>query len=528
MNCKHVTALLSPWMEGELSEASHLQVRAHLDTCPACDAEYAALQRVVALLQNDAAAPQPAIPDLYATFQQRLVTQPVKASFWGGRNHRVSRTWLLPRLAVGLVGAGCVASAIKHKFFRYNAAEQTLMSAAYNLSLPHPEEPMHITEIRRTRTPEGSERTRLFHTWWHRGYSYARVLDQTSSADENRLPTASEFVLSCRYGTPGGTMLQWGPERANKTVRLEWIPSNPAQPTNGAIQYDAGRYAVWCRQIVEHGKTAQAHVEEESTPSIPDQYSVHIDDLKAGLGRLPTPSYIVDVPDALTLWFNKQGYVEHYQEGLRASGKELLEDTFIAYPQYPIPQLTAPDVPRNRPVALAYKLPVNNPLVPPERLVKPVWLTMREEEKDEVRHTIKLFAEMWRAHNVVRLRTMVDTERLLEITRPDKRAGLTGEDIWQRAWLDHLRRQPSWQYFTINVDFAFEAAPRLFDTVPLDVNEWNLDHALPGLNVLAWVNAQQADGQEYKTGVRLYLVKRPTGWKVVQFGQLRSGDSSIP
>ncbi len=216
-------------------------------------------------------------------------------------------------------------------------------------------------------------------------------------------------------------------------------------------------------------------------------------------------------------------------EQLRNSPDGLLyEDMFVDYPAEPLPQLAAPDLPPGRPIALAYKLPGKVTTVPPERLIKPVWLTMTKQEKAEIEGVVWTFTTAWKHHDAVLLRNTVDLDYPLEITRPDKRAGLTREDVWQRVWLKRMQSQPNWSYLVFNTDFAFESAPRLLDEVPLNVGEWNLDHTLPGLNVLAWMSAGLADGQEYKTAARFYLVKRPAGWKVSQFGLLHNGASSTP
>ena len=529
MNCKHVTKLISPLLDGELSEASSTQVRAHLDTCPACAAEATALQRATLLLQQDATSPQLPTHDLYAAFQERLVMQAAGTPVRSRQIRRTSPAWLLPRLAVCLVGAVCVVNILRHKFFPYNHTETALLTAAYNLSQSHNDEPMHITEIRRYRTPEGDERTRFFHTWWHKGYSYTRTMEQKPQHHSENNLTSSDFVLSYGYGTPGGTLLHWDAEgRTNKPVRLEWIPCDPTQRANYAIQYDADRYASWCRQIVKYGKTEQAQVQDGDTMSGPGQYSLHIDDMKSGLERSDGPDDSRTAPASLTLWFNTQGRLLHYQELQRESGKPLLQDTLIDYPQYPIPQIAAPDIPRNRPVALAYKPSRSNAPIPAERLVKPVWLTMTKKEKAEVEGAIWTFTVAWRTHNAGLLKSVVDLDTPLEITRPEKRAGLTREDVWQNVWLKRMQSWPDWRYLTFNTDFAFEAAPRLLDEVPLNVGEWNLDHSLPGLNVLAWMNGGLADGHEYKTGARFYLVKHPTGWKLSQFGLLHNGVSSAP
>lgn len=530
MNCKHIPNLLSPLLDGELSDNTAAQVRAHLDTCLVCAAELTAMQNAVALLQTDAAAPQLPTPDLYAAFQQRLVTQSTQTVFRSGRSRRASPAWLLPRLAVCVVGAVCVGNTLWHKFSPYNRAERYLLTAASSLSQNSAASPMHVNEIRRYRAPNGREFTRFFNTWWHNGYAYTRASEQKPPAAGGDAANPVDFALSYGYSTPGGVMLSWNAGNpANNLVRFDWVPSDPLHPINYAVQYNADRCASWFQQIVAHGKTAQAQVKVRDTSSNSGQYTLHIGDLKAGLKRSDGPEDTIDAPDALTMWFNGEGSLHHFQE-LRHSerGEPLREDTFVDYPAQPLPQIAAPNVPRNRPVVLAYKLPRITTPVPSEHLVKPVWLTMTAEEKKEVRHAIKIFAEIWRAHNAARLRNLVDTDRLLEITRPDKRAGLTSDNIWQRVWLDHLRQQPQWQYFAINVDFAFEAAPPLLDEVPFNVGEWNLDHTLPGLNVLAWVNAGLADGQEYKTGIRLYLVKRPTGWKVYQFGLMHTADASTP
>ncbi len=155
MKCKHVSNLLSPLLEGELSEAVGSQVRSHLDTCPVCANEQETLLRAVSLLQKDAAAPQMPLPDLYPAFQERLVTQPDKSSLWGGRKHRLTRAWLLPRLAVCIVGTLCVANTIRHKFFPYNSQERALLSAASSVSRYSNENSIHVNEIRHFRDAKG-------------------------------------------------------------------------------------------------------------------------------------------------------------------------------------------------------------------------------------------------------------------------------------------------------------------------------------------------------------------------------------
>ena len=531
MNCKHAANLLSPLLESELSPMEAAQVQAHLNTCPACATEFADLQRTALLLQTDAALPLPPLPHLYSDFQQRLVTQLAPAPFWGRRTSRISPAWLLPRLAVCVAGAIVAGNALQHRFFPYSRMERSLLAAASDLAR-HSESPMYVNEIRRFYTPDGQARTNFFYTWWDKGYSYERILQQMPRQSGKSAADSEDYKLSFRYYTPGGTIISWEAGNLNKRAYLEWIPTDPLgkSNTNYAIQYDADRYAGWLEQIAKSGKTAVGQAEQaEETNGKEPLRRLKIGDLKAGLKRTDGPNTGIDAPDALTLWFDSSGRIRHCEELQREQyGTPLNEDTLIEYPETPHPYIAAPDVPTYCPMLAGAKRLAKNAPVPPERLIKPVWLTMSAKEKEEVTHAIKIFAEMWRAHNAVRLREVVDTDYLLEMTRPDKRAGLTSESIWKRVWLDRLRQQPPWQYFAINVDFAFEAEPRLLDAVPLDVNEWTLENTLPGLNALAWINARRADNSDYKIGARLYLIKRPTGWKVYQFGLLRTGDAVTP
>lgn len=58
LNCEQVTALLSDWLDGELSPESASELEAHLKNCPACRSEAEKYRRTRELLR-DAALPAP-------------------------------------------------------------------------------------------------------------------------------------------------------------------------------------------------------------------------------------------------------------------------------------------------------------------------------------------------------------------------------------------------------------------------------------------------------------------------------------
>ena len=58
LNCEQVTALLSDWLDGELSPEASSEVEAHLKNCPACRSEAEKYRRTRELLR-DAALPAP-------------------------------------------------------------------------------------------------------------------------------------------------------------------------------------------------------------------------------------------------------------------------------------------------------------------------------------------------------------------------------------------------------------------------------------------------------------------------------------
>jgi anti-sigma factor (TIGR02949 family) len=76
MKCNEVQEHLSAWLDGELPEELRPAVAAHLDECPDCQAELAALERLeAALTELEAPVPQ----NLAAAVRRRL---PRPASPW--------------------------------------------------------------------------------------------------------------------------------------------------------------------------------------------------------------------------------------------------------------------------------------------------------------------------------------------------------------------------------------------------------------------------------------------------------------
>jgi len=52
VNCRRVSNLLSAYLDAELTGAEMLEIRAHLDRCPACQAEHQALRQTKHLLSS--------------------------------------------------------------------------------------------------------------------------------------------------------------------------------------------------------------------------------------------------------------------------------------------------------------------------------------------------------------------------------------------------------------------------------------------------------------------------------------------
>ncbi len=76
MKCNEVQEHLSAWLDGEVSEELSAALATHLDECPACQAELAALERLdAALAELEALAPA----GLAAAVRRRL---PRPASPW--------------------------------------------------------------------------------------------------------------------------------------------------------------------------------------------------------------------------------------------------------------------------------------------------------------------------------------------------------------------------------------------------------------------------------------------------------------
>ncbi len=470
MNCKTIANLLPLHSEGELSPTANAQVQAHLKACPACNAEYRDLQRVTGLLQADAAAPQLPLPDLYAAFQQRLVTAPARRSFLGRSNGRVSWAWLLPRLAVGAAGLVIAGRTAWLKFFPYNATERLLYSAINNLEQPN-EAPSIVHTISDASDTSHRERLSYSNTWWQNGYAFTQTSRQVPVPSAPSAATPSTYyVPAYACSTPGGVWFQWEPlGDNNKWVRMTWTPCDPAQPENNEAKALADEASRVLKEVLEGGEAGQieaSYTEEQVAGEtiLRMQFSKLKRELPPGAGKL-TDYYS---PESLTLWFDRNGKLQSSaaEHGARY-GSPWGSHSTITYQNpassFPTAWVNPPRLPGNKPVVAAYNLPAKTASLPAERIVKPVWLDMTQPEKAEVEQAVWTFSQAWRHHDAAQLRSVVDVERLLEITRPDKRSGLTGEDVWQKAWQERLRAQPRWQSFTLKTDFAFEAAPRLLD-----------------------------------------------------------------
>jgi len=109
VKCRSIPALLSPLLDGELTERLASRVGDHLGHCPACRAEEADLRALIGRLGREGTS-SPA-PDLWPAIQASLPSaRPSAAS--AGRPHR---SWqpLLARAAAVLAGALVALGAVE-------------------------------------------------------------------------------------------------------------------------------------------------------------------------------------------------------------------------------------------------------------------------------------------------------------------------------------------------------------------------------------------------------------------------------
>lgn len=102
MNCRRVSSLISAYMDGELTGVEMLQIRRHLDDCPACTSQYESLRSTKQLLSR-LPYPEPR-PGLAQALCARLdsIEIPAYQKLW----HRIA---VYGRQRMSPVPASCVA-----------------------------------------------------------------------------------------------------------------------------------------------------------------------------------------------------------------------------------------------------------------------------------------------------------------------------------------------------------------------------------------------------------------------------------
>ena len=105
MNCRKVCALLSAYMDGELTGIETLRIRDHLARCTACDSEYRSiLETKMMICSLPVAEPDP-------DFEQRLIAGLRNVSHESGRWSRLLAPFALDGQRARLRAAGLFAAA---------------------------------------------------------------------------------------------------------------------------------------------------------------------------------------------------------------------------------------------------------------------------------------------------------------------------------------------------------------------------------------------------------------------------------
>src|SRR5437762_4194521 len=91
----HVQALLSAYIDDDLTQAAHEQVRRHIETCPDCRADYIELRVTVQMLHIMPTVPPPRAFTL--TEQDIAASAPARAGFF----QRLLTPRNAPRFAMG-------------------------------------------------------------------------------------------------------------------------------------------------------------------------------------------------------------------------------------------------------------------------------------------------------------------------------------------------------------------------------------------------------------------------------------------
>ncbi len=102
MNCRHISRLLSAYIDGELTGVEMLEIRRHLDACRSCNLQYESLRYTKQLLSHLAyAEPRPGL-DKRICARLESIEIPAYQKLWG-------RVFSYVRQRMTPVAAGCAA-----------------------------------------------------------------------------------------------------------------------------------------------------------------------------------------------------------------------------------------------------------------------------------------------------------------------------------------------------------------------------------------------------------------------------------
>jgi hypothetical protein len=534
MNCRRVSDLLSQYADGDLPATRRAQVQAHLDGCAQCATRLQTLRQAVSFLEADAKLPSPAMPDLYAGFRERLVTQPSGSSPLARRAQRAGGVWHMIRMGmagISLVAAGSV-SIVWHR------RVSVLNEAIQSLQLPN-NNPTFLREVAQNSEAYVSHGNSQSDSIWKDGYRW-------SSAT---ISNSKQILRQTGLTTPGGVILVWQTPLNNAkmppVIHLYWNPADPLHPQNTDLQFTFGMFRHWLKQLSHSNKMLFADVETaQETIGGERMNKLTIRRLNTTIGAKPVSNGEYSEPNTLVLWFDANKRLRQYREEFRSyTGGERSEQETIAYDAYdqnPPFDIANSPLPKGWPVVVALSSPPRT--IPAADIVNPLWRTMPASEKQELQGVADRFAQVWASQDTAQLRSLVDLTRPLEVTFPKERnlvktrtipgsspplqaivpkaKELTVEDIWQRVWAERLTKEPVRSDYHITLTYVYDAANKpLLDRVPLTIPTGQTYVSMPGVNALAWVSEKDAEGRQTGYAARLFLVKRNGEWKVWQFAR---------
>ncbi len=533
MNCKHVNNLLSQYAAHDLPAHIQAQIQSHLDgdahrqPCAVCGGRLTMLQRAVVVLQADAQTGHENTPDLYAAFRQRLVTQPARRGPFAALPARFA---YLPRLSLIALGVCAVASGRYYRQHRYDSTLNFAIDA-----MRRSVDDVHFEQDEDSVNPNGTVSSSSYEYWIQNGYTWSKTIYQRGPRQPQQPAKTSDFMRSFQFILPCGVEFyrQQQPSRQH-SVMLSWSPVLPEHPGDNIVNEIVRDVQNKLDRLENTGdvQTAGIHIKRD-TGSLQESLELQVDHYKQAVPH--DPAIISDnPPETMFLWLDRQNRLQRYQEHvIYKDGTRTTQDFRYEYGQH-IPHsvynrsLSVPVLPAHTKIVVRDTIWNNNKGHDVQRAIDPIWLTMSDGDKQQIQQAVTRWAQAWSSGDANRLREVVDVNWPLEVTRPDKRGGMTIQDVWQRIWADRMAKEARWQTFAVQTVFAYQAPRWNVEQPVTDFTTRSGDRPLPGLNVLCWIRARQADGTKSVFPARLFLVKRQEGYKVFQYCRLTTPLSARP